>query len=105
MVFFYNTIDDLLDLKNIFSQQTDEWFRKIRESIEDDIICRYRSVLDVYSQKWIPMSQTGRMNFSRKSNLSPSATHDVHALVIAKYLKEWSEQIDEVIENLPRKYF
>jgi hypothetical protein len=104
MLFFYNSINDLLDLQDVFSYEKDQWFKKIRNNIKDDIICRYRSVLDVFSKNWTPMNQIGRMYFIKK-HLSPSLTHDVHSLVIARYLREWMQQIDKVIKDLEKKYF
>ncbi len=104
MIFFFNTINDLLSLQDLFSEQTDKWFKIIQNNIEDDIICRYRSVINVFYQKWKPMNQISRMHFSKKSNLPPSLIHDVHSLVITNYLKQWMVQIDEMIEDLPLKY-
>ena len=105
MMFFYNSIDDLLNLQNVFAHQTDQWFRKIRNNLRDDLICRYRSVLHVYSQRWKLVHQIGRIHFSKTPRLSPSFVHDIHSLVLGRYLRDWMEQINRVVANLETKFF
>ncbi len=104
MMYFYNSISDLINSNSLFSQTTDEWFSIILNNIEDGIICRYRRILDVYNRKWKPNNQTHRMQFLKKNRLPPSDVHYVHSLVIAIHLKEWMKYIDHVIKNLPLKY-
>jgi hypothetical protein len=105
MIYYSHSIDELLQLQGVFGETTDDWFKQIKIYLKDDIICRYRTVLDNYSQKWISAHDIGQLEFSRKHRLSPSLVHNVHSVVIARYLKEWMEVINSVIINLEMKFF
>jgi hypothetical protein len=105
MNFYFNSISDLLDSNGIFAEKTDQWFKQIQNNMKDDIICRYRSILNVYSQEWPSVNEIGRIQFSRRHRLSPSLNHNVHSMIIARYLGEWVEEINNVIMNLEMKFF
>jgi hypothetical protein len=103
MLYYYNSIDDLLKLENLFAQKTDELFKKIQDNIRKEIICRYRNVLYAYSIKWKSVHDNGRIQFSNKQRLCPSCTHNVHSIVIARYLGKLMELISNVLNNLETK--
>ena len=103
MIFYYHSIGSLLKDEDIFAHKTDEWFKKIQNTIRSDIICRYQSALHIFSHQWQPNNNIGEIYFSKQHRLSPSVTHDVHSVVIAKYLKQWMERINNVIDNIPAK--
>jgi len=105
MMYYYNSIDDLLKMQGVFGEKTDQRLKEIQDNIRYEIICRYRSVLNVYSQKWRPVNDMGRMQFSRMHRLSPSLIRDVHSIVIVRYLRKWTELINDVFINLEAKYF
>jgi hypothetical protein len=105
LIYYYNSIDDLLKLEGVFVQKPDGRLKEIQDSIKYEMICRYRSVLNVYSQQWKSVNDIDRIQFSRMHRLSPSLTHDVHSIVMIRYLRKWMEQIDDVIVNLEMKLF
>jgi len=93
-------------MNDIFSFIIDPWFKQIQYNMRNEIICRYRSVLDVFSYQWPSINQINRIKFSkRKYRNSPSLVHDVHSIVIARLLREWMHRINTVIINLEAKYF
>jgi hypothetical protein len=104
MIYYYHSINALLNLKVVFAEKIDDSFKKIQDNIRLEIICRYRTVLDVYSQKWKSVHDIGGIQFSKNPRLCPSCKHEVYSVVIARYLREWMEQITEVIENLGTKF-
>ncbi|CAF0795816.1 unnamed protein product [Rotaria sordida] len=105
MLFYYNSIQDLLDLKVEYAETIDQSFKKIQDNLRFEIICRYRSALNVFSQKWKLVNEAGRIKFSRQHRLAPSFIHHIHSVVIVRYLQQWMELINYVIVNLESKYF
>jgi hypothetical protein len=103
MVYYYNSINAVLNLKNEYAEETDELFKKIQDNIQKEMICRYRNVLYAYSIKWKSVHDYDRIQFSNKQRLCPSCAHNVHSIVIARYLGEWMELIDDAIDALPTK--
>ncbi len=93
-------------MNDVFPFIIDSWFKQIQYNMRNEIICRYRSVLDVFSYQWPSINQINRMQFSkRKYRNSPSLVRDVHSIVIARLLREWMHRINTVIINLEAKYF
>ncbi len=104
MMYFYNSIDNLLQLEAIFGEKIDKRLKEIQDNIRYEMICRFRSVLDVYSQKWKSVNEIDRMQFSGIHRLSPSVIHEVRSVVIVRYLRKWMEVINNVITNLETKF-
>jgi hypothetical protein len=105
MSFYYNSINDILNMNDVFAFTTDSLFRQIQYSMRNEIICRYRSVLNVYSIEWASIDYIGRIDFSQKKYRSaPSLVHDVHSIIIARLLREWMQRLNSVIVNLGAKF-
>jgi hypothetical protein len=105
MGFYYNSIDDLLNLNDVFAFTTDSWFKQIQTNLKNEIICRYRSVLNVYSYEWPLIYEIDRIEFSqRKYRNPPSLVHDVRSIVISRLLRQWMQRFHSVINNLDRKF-
>lgn len=102
MLYYYNSITDLLAQENIFAQETDVAFKIIQNNLRKAIICRYRNLLYVYSQNWNSLHHIGRIQFSPLP-ICPSCTHNVHSIVIARYLREWMAKISSVIKEIGSK--
>ncbi len=102
MIYYYKSINDLLQSESLYAEIIDERFKKIQDKIKDEIICRYRNILYVYSKPWTSVHKIDPIKFT-KLNLSPSFNHDVHSVVIARYLREWVQQMNNVISILDRK--
>lgn len=104
MVFFYNSIDDILELKVEYAELIDHSLQRIQINLRYEIICRYRSALHVYSPKWKPAHDISRMKFSKHHRLPPSMLHQVHTVVVLRYLQNWMEMINNITANLGIKY-
>jgi hypothetical protein len=106
MSFYYNSIEDLLNMKDSNSFLTDSWFKQIQFNLRNEIICRYRSVLNVYSHEWPSIHQINRIQFlQRKYRNALSLVHDVHAIIIIRLLRQWMQRLNSVIISLEAKYF
>jgi hypothetical protein len=106
MSFYYNSIQDVLNMNDASALITDSWFKQIEYNLRNEIICRYRSILDVYSHEWPSINQINRIQFSqRKYPDAPSFVHDVHSIIIARLLREWMQRLQSVVINLERKFF
>ncbi|CAF3428080.1 unnamed protein product, partial [Rotaria sp. Silwood2] len=105
MLFYYNSIEDLLDLKVEYAETVDQLLKKIQDNLRYEIICRYRSALNVFSHKWKLVNEIDRIKFSRQHRLAPSFIHHIHSIVIVRYLQKWMEIINYVIVNLESKFF
>ncbi len=106
MSFYYNSIEDLLNMNDVVPSKTDFQFKQLQLNLSSEIICRYRSVLDVYSQKWPSIHQIKRIRFpQRMYRNAPSVDHDVHSIVITRLLREWMERVHSVIFNLKDKFY
>src|SRR5689334_17493680 len=105
MGYYYNSITDLLNLSREYTHNINVLFKQIQDNIKNEIICRYRGLLNVYSREWTQVNEIRRIQFSRKHHLAPSLIHELHSAVIARYLRKWMEQINNVIIDLEMKYF
>jgi len=105
MSFYYNSIDDILNMNDPFALTTDSWFRQIEYNLRNQIICQYRSILYVYSYDWPSINQINRIQFSRrKYRDAPSLGHEVHSIIITRLLREWMQRIHSVMINLEKKF-
>jgi hypothetical protein len=105
MSFYYNSIDDLLNLNDVFAFTTDSWFKQIESNLKNEIICRYRSVLNVYSHEWPSINEINRIEFSkRKYRDAPSLVHNVRSIIISRLLREWMQRLQSVIIILDKKF-
>jgi hypothetical protein len=104
MTYYYNSITHLLNLTREYTYNISVLFKQIQDSIKKEIICRYRGLLNVYSREWAQVNEIHQIEFSRK-HLPPSQIHELHSIIMARYLRQWMEQINHVIINLEIKYF
>ncbi|CAF3984950.1 unnamed protein product [Rotaria magnacalcarata] len=102
MIFFYNSVEDLLALEVPYAATVDKLFRRINYDLREEMICRYRRALYVFSQKWKSANEIERLNFTAHAR-ARSMTHQVRSVVILRYLKEWVTLISYVIVNLSNK--
>ncbi|CAF3327415.1 unnamed protein product [Rotaria socialis] len=104
MIFFYNSIEDLLRIDVPYTAAVDKLFKRINYDLREEMICRYRRALYVFSQKWKSANEIERMNFTKHEHeRAKSMTHHVHSIVILRRLKEWVALISYVIVNLSNK--
>jgi len=103
--FYYNSIEDILNMKNIFALKTDSWLKAIKASLRNQMICPYRSILNVYSYKWPSINDINRIQFSKENDSLPrSLVHDAHSIVVIRLLRQWMGSIDFILTNLERKF-
>jgi hypothetical protein len=106
MSFYYNSIEDLLSKKHPFTTTTDSWFKQIHDNLKNEMICRFRSILNVYGHEWPSISQVKRIEFSRRKYRDASAlAHETQSIVIIRLLREWMQRIHSVIINLESKFY
>jgi hypothetical protein len=105
MSFYYNSIEDILNMNDIFGSATNSRLEEIKFSLRNEIICPYRSILNVYSYEWPSINQTNRIEFSkRKHRNARSLVYRAHLIVVTRLLSEWMERLDSVIGSLKRKF-
>jgi hypothetical protein len=107
MNFYYNSIQDILHMNDPFASDIiDGFFKEIKDTLRNEIICPYRSMLYVYLSEWPPINHINRIQFSRyKYQASPSTIHDIHSIVITRLLSEWMERLNSVVINLRGKLY
>jgi len=105
MSFYYNTISNILNLNDVFASTTDSWFKHIQIILKIEIICRYRSILNVYSKDYPLINEVDRISFSKRQyGNAPSLVHDVHSIIVSRLLREWMQRLHSVINNLEEKF-
>jgi len=102
MGFYYNSIHDISNKHMMSSYTTNIWFQDIANTLKKEIICRYRSILDVYSAEWPSINQINRIQFGPKERRD-TLDHEARSVVIAKLLSQWMHKIRFVISNLENK--
>jgi hypothetical protein len=106
MSYYYNSIVDIIETSEASEFKIDPDLKEIRDYLSNDIICRYRSILAVYSLEWPLTNQVNRIQFSRDLDLqAPSTVRYVRSLVVSNLLQEWMRRLRSVIDNLDKKYF
>jgi len=104
MSFYYNSIEDILNMNDIFGFTTNSWLEEIKFSLRNEIICPYRSLLNVYSYKWPSINQINRIQFSKeKDSLPQSLVHDAHSILVTSLLSQWLRSVHFVLTNLEEK--
>ena len=103
--FYYNTINVVMKMPNYIVGSTDVWLKQIQSNLRNDIICQYRSILNVYSYDWPSIGEVGHIRFSQgKYHDAPSLEHEIRAIVIARLLREWMRRINLVITGVHSKF-
>ncbi|CAF3539481.1 unnamed protein product [Rotaria socialis] len=104
MSFYYNSIDDILNVSFVSSSNVQ--LKQIQDNLRYEIICEYRSVLNVYSHEWTPINHINRLEFAPTTYPStPSFTHNYQSIFVVKILNEWMKLIDSVIIKLKAENF
>lgn len=105
MSFYYNSINDQLNLREDLKTQIDIHWKEVQTNLRQKIICPYRTVLNVYSYTWPSIDSVQRIEFSkRKYRDTSSLVYDVRSLVIVQLLREWMKNINSVLTNLEQKF-
>jgi hypothetical protein len=92
-------------MNDIFALKTDSWLKELKFSLRNEIICPYRSLLNVYSYKWPSIIDIKRIEFSEESDGKPrSLVHDANSIVVTTLLRQWMGSIDIILPNLERKF-
>ncbi len=103
--FYYNSIDHILNMNDISGFTTNSWLKEIKVSLRNEMICPYRSILNVYSYKWPSINHIKRIEFSEESDGKPrSLVHDANSIVVTTLLRQWMGSIDIILPNLERKF-
>ena len=103
MIFYSNSIQNLLDSKTGYLDSVDQLFKEIQDIIKYEVVCLYRNALRAYSHEWKSLYEIDEIEFL-EHRLARSLNHYMQSIVIARYLQKWIEEIQYVIENLERKF-
>ncbi|CAF2992089.1 unnamed protein product [Rotaria socialis] len=102
MSFYYNTIQDILNVSDTSSTND----LKDIQNILNKMICQYRSVLHVYLHGWTTIDRIKSVEFSKiSSHISQTFLNDAHSMIIIDILRTWMDKIHSVIHNIEAKYF
>jgi hypothetical protein len=105
MSFYYSSISSILKSRPLAADSTDAWLERIQLNIRNELICRYRSILNVYAYTWPTINEVGHIEFSKaKYYDSMNINHDVRTIVIIRLLREWMRRINLVITNVETKF-
>ncbi|CAF1306567.1 unnamed protein product [Rotaria sp. Silwood1] len=104
--YLYNSIQRILKIGNLFSTSMDESFEEILNNLQKNILCKYRSIFNVYSELWLPIDKIHGMEIliSRKRN-APSFLYNAYSMIIIRLLYEWIENVNNIASNIDSKYF
>jgi hypothetical protein len=106
MSYYYNSIVDMIKTNDVYGFTTDSELTEIRDYLSNDIICQYRSILDVYSYEWPSINQIEQIEFSRRKHRNGlSLVYDAHSVIITRLLQQWMQRIHSVIVNVEAKFF
>ncbi|CAF0855919.1 unnamed protein product [Adineta ricciae] len=103
--YLYNSIKNVLKVGNEFEKSTERLFKQALTDIQENIICRYRSILNVYSASSTPISEVGGIEFagSDKKGLWKSFLYNVHSVIIARLSREWADHAENFLNNVESK--
>jgi hypothetical protein len=104
---YYNSLVTVSNnLTFVTSSTVDAFLQQIQMNLRNDMICRYRLILNVYSYAWSWINEVGQIKFSaRKYHDAISLTSDVRVIIIVRLLREWMRRIHTVMINLESKLF
>ncbi|CAF1188671.1 unnamed protein product [Adineta ricciae] len=106
LIYFANNIGDVRRLENNYGQGVDHAFANIQTVLKLEMVCRYRNVMNVFSTPWKSIHEINdRLIFSaRMIHLCLSDYYAVRAIVIARHLRQWMEDLITGINGLDTKY-
>jgi hypothetical protein len=68
------------------------------------MLCKYRNILHVYSEKWRPIYSTNGIQLSKtRKRAITSIEYRSYAIIISQLSRQWMEKIENVITNLGNK--
>ncbi len=92
-------------MNDTFALKTDSWLKEIKVSLRNEMICPYRSILNVGCYKWPSINDINRIQFSKENDsLTRSLVHDAHSIVVIRLLREWLGSVDFMLTNLEGKF-
>ncbi len=101
--YLYNSIENILEMENIFVFPTNESLKKILFILGKDILCNYQNILHVYSEAWLSPNKINGLKILDRSSFS--FMHRAHSIVITRLLHQWIEHTDNAINMLESKIF
>lgn len=104
--YLYNSIQNLRHIQSVFGTEIDDLFDTIQITLQEKMICNYRSVLQVYSECWLSIDDINSIHLGRirKREITSSIYH-THAIITVRLLRQWMVSIENIIDNLDNKLF
>lgn len=104
MGFYYNSVKEILTMHDISLSSTYETLTYIEDKLRYDMICPFRTVLHVYSQKWPAIHQFQQLPSSlHNRTITPSIHREVRSILLFRSLNEWLSKIRSVMANIEKK--
>ncbi|UJR17022.1 hypothetical protein I4U23_003920 [Adineta vaga] len=104
--YIYKSIENVLKQGNIFETSTERLFKQILTNIQENILCPYRSVLNVYSATPASINEVNGIEIaaSKKKDLWSSFLYNVNSIITARLIQNWVDHTDNFISNLEKKF-
>ncbi|CAF3189656.1 unnamed protein product [Rotaria sp. Silwood2] len=103
--YLYNSIHNILKIRNIFGTSVDDSFKTILNNLQKNILCKYRSILHVYSDSWSRIDEINGIEILRmRKRHAPSFFHNAYSMIVVELLQEWIKNVNNIVVNIDSKY-
>ena len=104
--YLYKSIRNVRHTKSIYGRDYDDLFTVIEITLQEHMICNYRSVRRVYGEHDLSIDEINGIQLHRiqKRELT-SLTYRAYAIITLRLLSQWMESIENMINNLEHKLF
>lgn len=90
----------------LFSPKTNDELLDIQDTIRYDMICKYRTILHVFSHEWLSIHQVRPLpTVVHVKPVAPSIEFDVRSTVFVKELRLWMQNIRRLMRKLQNERF
>jgi hypothetical protein len=80
----------------------EEIFRNILDILRNDILCSYRSILQVYGETWLPINE---IKGFQTRQLKAAIEYETFSIVFAQLLQTWIKRITDTIAYVEIKLY
>lgn len=102
--YLYKSVINLRNASSLSKHDWDETFDNIQTTLQEEMICNYRSVLQVYAETWSSTERIHGLSVGRtqKRQITSLAYH-TYVIITLRLLRQWMQSIDNIIMNLDKK--
>lgn len=99
--YLYISIKDLLRKRSIFVLPIEKKFRNILDILRKDILCSYRSILQVYDETWFPINEIKGF----QTHQLRAIKYETFSIVFAQLLQTWIKRITDTMTYVEIKLY